>query len=107
VVVREPRLAVAVLLAAVACKRGPCPPDTEIIGSQKMTQQSCSYQDSNGRVVRHGPFIEWYVNGQKRDEGRYDHGKQVGLWTYWEEGGRKTAERVYRDDEVVSEKKFP
>jgi hypothetical protein len=99
-------LVLVVLLASFACKSGPCPPDTELLGSQKTTQQSCSYQDSNGRVVRHGPFTEWYVNGQKSNEGTYEHGKQVGLWMYWDESGRKTAERIYKDGEIASEKKF-
>ncbi len=98
--------ALALALAAAACKSGPCPPDTQLIGSQKMTQQSCSYQDSNGRVIRHGPFIEWYLNGQKSNEGSYDHGNQQGLWTYWDPSGRKVAEREFRDGQLVAEKKF-
>jgi hypothetical protein len=94
------------LVVAFACKSGPCPPDTQLIGSQKMTQQSCSYQDSNGTVVRHGPFTEWYVNGHKSNEGTYVHGKQEGVWTYWDESGRKTEEREYKDGEIVAEKRF-
>lgn len=56
-------------------------------------------------VVRHGPFTEWHANGQKSVEGRYDRGKQVGRWTYWDEAGRKTGEREYRDGAVIGEKK--
>lgn len=98
--------AVWLALVAGACKSGPCPPDTQLIGSQKMTQQSCSYQDSNGTIIRHGPFIEWYLNGQKSNEGTYDHGKQQGLWTYWDPSGKKVAEREFRDGQMVAEKKF-
>ena len=105
-VTRRILAALLALLCVASCRRGPCPPDTQLIGSQKMTQQSCSYQDSNGRVVRHGPFIEWYVNGQKSNEGTYEHGKEQGLWTYWDESGRKIAERDYKDGAIVTEKKF-
>jgi hypothetical protein len=96
---------VGALLFLAACNRGPCPPDTELQGSQRSTQQLCAYQDSNGTVVRHGPFTEWHANGQKSVEGRYEHGKQIGRWTYWDESGRKTAERSYEDGRVVSETK--
>jgi hypothetical protein len=96
----------AAALLAAACRGGPCPPDTELIGSQKTTQQSCSYQDSNGRVVRHGPFIEWHANGRKSEEGSYRHGKPDGHWTYWDENGREIVERDFRDGELLAEKRL-
>jgi antitoxin component YwqK of YwqJK toxin-antitoxin module len=89
-----------------ACQRGPCPPDTELRGSPKAGQQSCEYQDSNGTLVKHGPFLDWHPNGQKSSEGNYRHGKQDGHWVFWDEQGKKVAEREYRGGEIVSEKKL-
>jgi phenylacetic acid degradation operon negative regulatory protein len=98
-------VALCVLLSlTIACRRGFCPPDTELRGSAKAGQQSCEYQDSNGLSVKHGPFIEWHENGRKRAEGSYDHGKQDGRWRYWDADGRLTAERVYRDGAQIEER---
>jgi len=30
----------------------------------------------------------WYSNGQKRFEGKYRKGKEVGLWKFWDEQGK-------------------
>jgi hypothetical protein len=93
------------LLAALGCRKGPCPPDTELRGGLQAGQQSCEYQDSNGLSVKQGPFIEWDAEGHKRTEGSYRDGKQEGRWTYWDESGRKILEREYRDGAVVTEPK--
>ncbi len=96
-------LPVAALALLIACNRDPCPSDTAPIGSQKTGQFICAYQDSNGMVIRHGPFKEWHPNGQRSVEGQYDHGKQVGRWTYWDENGKKTADRQYKDGQLIGE----
>jgi hypothetical protein len=98
-------LALCLLFAALGCRKGPCPPDTELRGGLQARQQSCEYQDSNGVSVKHGPFVEWDSEGRKRTEGSYRDGKQEGRWTYWDESGRKTLEREYRDGAVVAEVK--
>lgn len=102
-------MAVSVLILfalLVSCTRDPCPSDTGLIGSERSGQQSCAYQDSNGVVVKHGPFIEWHPNGQESMEGTYRNGKQDGHWTFWNESGRKTFERDYREGEMVAERKL-
>ena len=98
-------LALCSFLVALGCRKGPCPPDTELRGGPKAGQQSCEYQDSNGLSVKHGPFVEWDAEGRKRTEGSYRDGEQEGRWRYWDESGRKTLEREYRDGAVVSEAK--
>jgi hypothetical protein len=100
-----PTLALCLLLAALGCRKGPCPPDTELRGGPQARQQSCEYQDSNGLSVKHGPFVEWDAEGRKRTEGSYRNGKQEGRWTYWDESGRRTMEREYHDGAVVTELK--
>ena len=100
-----PALVLCLLLTTLGCRKGPCPPDTELRGGPQAGQQSCEYQDSNGLSVKHGPFVEWDAGGHKRTEGSYRDGKQEGRWTYWDESGRKTWEREYRDGAVVAEAK--
>jgi len=97
-------LLAAALLGVPACRRGPCPPDTELRGSRQAGQQSCEYQDSNGLSVKHGPFIDWYPNGRKRSEGNYERGKQTGRWVYWDENGAMTTAREYRDGALSGER---
>jgi antitoxin component YwqK of YwqJK toxin-antitoxin module len=92
------------LSGALGCRAGPCPPDTEVRGSREARQQSCEYQDSNGVSVKHGPFADWYPDGGKRSAGAYRHGKPDGVWRYWDESGRQTVEREYRDGDVVAER---
>ncbi|MET0152159.1 MAG: hypothetical protein ABW298_06085 [Candidatus Binatia bacterium] len=98
-------LIICASLALLGCRRGPCPPDTELRGGPQARQQSCEYQDSNGMSVKHGPFVEWDADGRKRVEGSYRHGQQEGHWSYWDESGRKTIEREYHDGAVVTEVK--
>lgn len=37
----------------------------------------------NGK--KEGSWVEWYINGQKKNEGIYRNGKKDGLWTFWGE----------------------
>lgn len=36
---------------------------------------------------KHGLWITYYANGNKRSEGRYDHGKKDGPWTQYHKNG--------------------
>jgi antitoxin component YwqK of YwqJK toxin-antitoxin module len=42
-------------------------------------------QFANGRP--HGLRIEWYENGQKKEEGNFVNGNQHGKWTYYNKDG--------------------
>ena len=44
--------------------------------------------------------IEYWPNGQKKEEGTYKDGKKDGLWTYWYENGRKRSEGTFKDGEL-------
>jgi antitoxin component YwqK of YwqJK toxin-antitoxin module len=37
----------------------------------------------------HGPWVSWYGNGLKKDEGNYVEEKQDGFWTRWYENGHR------------------
>lgn len=38
--------------------------------------------------VREGRWTWFFANGNPKQQGRYEHGKQVGLWRTWDPGGR-------------------
>ena len=54
------------------------------------------------------PYSGWaknmYDSGQVEELGQAKDGKPDGLMTEWHENGQKQAERVWKDDELISEK---
>ena len=44
-----------------------------------------------------GKWIEWWGNGNKKEEGEYKNGKEEGKWIGWYENGNKMYEREYKD----------
>ncbi len=76
-----------------------CPDHGEMIGDEPPdgTGRGCVKRDNGGKPVRHGPWVEWYINGQKHSEGSYADGKRVGLWTWWHVSGQKMQEGNYLD----------
>ena len=49
------------------------------------------------RGKKHGIYISWYENSQKRSEGTYKDGSKDGLWIEWDERGQKRSEGAYKD----------
>lgn len=43
---------------------------------------------SDDRVVNHGPYVEYYHDGQKYAEGVYQFGVYAGEWKYWHPNGQ-------------------
>lgn len=43
-----------------------------------------------------GLFTWWYANGQKQTEGGYEAGRHQGVWTWWNEGGQKILEGEFK-----------
>jgi antitoxin component YwqK of YwqJK toxin-antitoxin module len=35
----------------------------------------------------HGPRMEWYDNGGKKEVGQFSNGKETGSWTYYNKDG--------------------
>jgi hypothetical protein len=42
--------------------------------------------------MRHGPYVDFWPNGQKQSEGVFQDGFQFGRWTFWNADGVKTSE---------------
>jgi len=87
------------------------------------------YQDNSGQEIRHGQFNKWFPNGESWIQCEYVHGEIEGLWQYgkvdglhcrqeqylkgkkhgvfkWFHQGALTKEQVWRNGEMVSERKF-
>lgn len=45
--------------------------------------------------VLHGPYIDFWANGQKQSEGQYLDGARSGRWTFWDANGVKTGETEF------------
>jgi uncharacterized protein len=45
-----------------------------------------------GKDEKHGPWINWYTNGQRQQVGAYEHDVQVGQFTWWHTNGQKALE---------------
>ena len=50
----------------------------------------------NGKLD--GFSLEWYNNGQKKDEGDYKNAKQNGPWTSWHKNGKKSRQATFKQD---------
>ena len=49
-----------------------------------------------------GKFTWWYENGQKEAEGEYDAGKKTGVWTTWHANGLKESQGEFKDGTLAS-----
>jgi antitoxin component YwqK of YwqJK toxin-antitoxin module len=54
----------------------------------------------NGKSTYYFPFL------RKEKEGNYENCMETGTWTFWDENGKKIAEKEYKNGEIVSEKNF-
>ena len=54
-------------------------------------------QLSDDSLVNNGPYVEYYKDGQKFQEGKYKRGAYVGEWTYWHPNGQLCRTITYKD----------
>ena len=92
-------LAILTLSSPLHAKEIKCTGDTQITGDQPPdgTAKGCVKHDAQGNQVRHGSWVEWYINGQKHSEGEYVDGKRTGIWVWWHTNGQKMQEGKYWD----------
>ena len=80
-------------------------PATKNIETAEIRYQSGEVQFRYGRYlaadgqrwIRHGPFREFYANGQVASEGEYADGLEQGLWRDYHENGQVAAEGHFVD----------
>ncbi|MBZ4398974.1 hypothetical protein VZQ01_34175 [Myxococcus faecalis] len=47
------------------------------------------------KVVRHGPYVDFWANGQKQSEGQFKDNLRTGRWTFYDANGVKTGETEF------------
>ncbi|TQF10803.1 hypothetical protein FJV41_37550 [Myxococcus llanfairpwllgwyngyllgogerychwyrndrobwllllantysiliogogogochensis] len=47
------------------------------------------------KATRHGPYMDFWANGQKQSEGQYKDNFRTGRWTYYDANGVKTGETEF------------
>ncbi|WP_224246223.1 toxin-antitoxin system YwqK family antitoxin [Hyalangium gracile] len=73
-----------------------CPAGTQQRAAAEKGAWMCAKTNAKDRnSSAHGPFVSFHPNGQKRAEGQNTDGMQTGLWTYFDENGRKIEEIEY------------
>lgn len=77
-----------------------CPVGTVQKGGEKLSKNGGVFcvKTSSGKEREpqlHGPYVDFYPNGQKQSEGQYADGARVGLWTFWDANGVKTGETEF------------
>jgi|SRR5205814_6048369 len=120
-----PSLMFLVVVAGVACQRGPglCPPGMEQDRGREPDAKSlwCKGKDStalrwielwgpadrrqscgfeSGKVE--GQFFAWHKGGKKWLEGQYRAGQKEGHWMQWDKDGHPVAEGEYRAGVLIS-----
>jgi len=63
----------------------------EIKGDKKCFQR----KNAEGRYVNDGTFRQVHRNGKPAIEGEFKMGEKNGLWSIYDEDGKKTAEKYY------------
>lgn len=73
-----------------------CPKGTELSrGVSFQTYISAWCQRPDG--VKHGEFVDWWENGNKKSAGMYREGRREGVWTFFRETGQVDSQIEYRD----------
>ena len=87
-----------------------CPRDTQIVFGRIAGVQTAAWCQRIGPVgsgVKHGPFVEWYDNLQKKNVGLYEEGQRQGPWRFYLPSGQLESEVTYDHDRVVSQMQAP
>ncbi len=78
-----------------------CPRGTVFATGQTQGRPSAVWcERADGR--RHGPYIEWWENNQKKSAGLYQEGVRHGTWTFFTASGARDSQSEYRNGETVT-----
>ena len=81
--------------AAIRCDRG-----TVFAAGQTQGRLSAVWcERPDGR--RHGPYLEWWENHQKKGAGSYRDGVRHGTWTFFLPSGQRDSQIEYVNGEAV------
>ncbi|MFY1824952.1 toxin-antitoxin system YwqK family antitoxin [Myxococcus fulvus] len=74
-----------------------CPTGTVQRGTQvsKDLGVFCVKSTGSEKGSPHGPYVDFWANGQKQAEGQYKDGFRTGLWTFYDANGVKTGQTQF------------
>jgi hypothetical protein len=78
-----------------------CPRGATIVHGQTMGVQSALWCEKPGGI-KHGPFVEWYENHQKKTAGEYIEGLRNGPWAFFLPNGQLDTRITYDNGAAVS-----
>ncbi|NTX01453.1 toxin-antitoxin system YwqK family antitoxin [Myxococcus sp. CA040A] len=55
----------------------------------------CVKSSGDDKGSHHGPYVDFWANGQKQSEGQYKDGFRTGHWTFYDTNGVKTGETQF------------
>lgn len=65
---------------------------------------ACTVKDlGGGRVMYHGSYLEFWSDGARFKQGKYDYSKKVGEWTWWNRNGDVMKTGTYAGDQPHGE----
>lgn len=85
-------------------------PTPKVVGLQP---KSTTYQNKNTKArwqikqfsddseLNHGPYTEYWSNGQIFKEGKFEDGIPVGDWKYWHDNGQLSRELKYKNGQLL------
>ena len=77
-----------------------CPRGTVFATGMTMGVKTSVWCERQGGV-KHGPFLEWYENHQKKSAGEYEEGHRQGTWSFWLPSGQFDSHIKYDHGTVV------
>ncbi|MGH7896449.1 MAG: toxin-antitoxin system YwqK family antitoxin [Candidatus Binatia bacterium] len=88
----------------------PCPFGTKHVvstdsgtpGLKKLKEKWCEKTDDKGERNRHGPYVEMYESGYRKEIGQYREGRRVGTWMRWYPSNKASSTTVYDDGKPAS-----
>jgi antitoxin component YwqK of YwqJK toxin-antitoxin module len=82
------------LLALMACSA------SDKYDNGQLKERVSTFQDKNGNLIKQGAFIQWYENGQKKQQGTFVHDRMDGEFYEWYENGQMKSLRRYTNGEL-------
>ncbi|MBN2339852.1 MAG: sulfatase-like hydrolase/transferase [Deltaproteobacteria bacterium] len=93
---------IALLLSVsfVGCGPGcPCPDGGKLEGAGAANggRKWCVNKNDAGKMVRSGPYDEWFEPGNKKESGFYKNDMRDGVWQAWYKNGKRRYEGTWKD----------
>jgi hypothetical protein len=80
----------------------PCTEAGDLDHIPKVKGDKVCYQreQPDGKFANHGAYIQRHMNGKIAVEGQFEDGRKVGYWHFYDDKGKKYAERFFTESGV-------